>query len=54
MTPAQLVDELTYRHYVWQRVTCPRITPGQWAVVFDDAAKWEARYQAEQERTQTT
>lgn len=49
MRPAQLVDELTYRSYAWNRQLAPMTTPAEWAIVYGAATEaLEQRYQAEQ------
>lgn len=42
-----IVDELTYRSYVWNRQQSPLVTLQQWRRVFERADVWEARYQQE-------
>lgn len=40
-------DELTYRTYRANRLRRPDIAPERWCLVFDDAERFEARYQRE-------
>lgn len=48
MTPQNLIDELTYRCYRYNRLRTPDITPTRWQLVFGTATnQLEQRYQAE-------
>ena len=40
MTPEEMVDELTYRSYAYNRALSPWVTPEQWALVFGERT-WE-------------
>lgn len=46
-TPREIVDELTYRNYAYNREKAPAITPEQWAKVYGDTTTLETRYQEE-------
>lgn len=49
MTASQLVDELTYRNYAWNRKRSPAVTPDQWATVYGSStAEMERRFQREE------
>jgi hypothetical protein len=50
MTPATLVDELTYCNYRFNRDRSPEITPAQWGKIFPNIDRLEQRYQAERAR----
>lgn len=52
-TPSEIVDELTYRNYAWNRTISSEITPEQWSNVYGDVAAMEARYQDEGYPTHT-
>lgn len=41
----QIVDELTYRSYAWNRTLKPEITPTQWMAGFYNVSAMEQRYQ---------
>ncbi len=41
-----LIDDLIYNNYVYNRQRTPDITPEQWKVVYGDTTKYEQRYQA--------
>ena len=43
----ELLDELTYRSYKYNRDRSPEISAKSWAHVFVDAEKYERRYQEE-------
>lgn len=43
----EMLDDLTYRSYSYNRSLSPNIKPWQWARIFPDAAALEARYQQE-------
>jgi hypothetical protein len=43
-----LVDDLTYASYKFNRLNCPDITPESWAKIFRNADIYEARFQEEQ------
>ena len=48
MTPEQIVDELTYRSYAYNRERSPEVSPERWEKVFGPQAKqMEMRLQAE-------
>jgi hypothetical protein len=48
LTPSQLVDELTYRCYEFNRRETPGTTPEQWSVIFGPKTHaMEERYQHE-------
>ena len=42
-----LIKELSYKSYRYNRERSPDIDPKSWALVFIDAAEFEARYQRE-------
>ena len=48
MTPADVVDYLTYCSYAHNRRIAPHISPERWAKIYPDAAKLEAKFQADQ------
>ena len=48
MTPTQVVDYLTYANYAHNRRLSPEISPERWAKIYPDAAKLEAKFQADQ------
>ena len=50
MTPEQIVDELTFRNYRYNRKLWPEREPVDWARIYPNAAAMEARYQAERPR----
>ena len=47
MTDVEIVDELTYRCYAWNREQAPHVTSEQWLKLFPQARAFEARYQTE-------
>ena len=47
-TPQQLVNELTYTSYKFNRQRSPDLTPDQWTKVYPNVDRLEARYQQEQ------
>ena len=48
MSPTEIVDELTYRNYRYNRRLCPEITAQEWVRVYGPAAlTMEGRYQEE-------
>lgn len=48
MTPQNLIDELTYRCYRYNRLQSPDITPIRWQRIFGTATvQLEQRYQEE-------
>lgn len=47
MTATEIVDELTYRNYRFNRLRSPGVTPERWAQVYPHADALEARYQRE-------
>ena len=48
MKPSEVVDELTYRSYAWNRRRSPGISPERWAKVFgESAAQMEHRFAKE-------
>ena len=53
-TPQDLISELTYANYKYNRQRSPHITPAQWQVVFGEATtRMEARYQRESHPSDT-
>jgi hypothetical protein len=46
-TFAELIDELTYRNYSYNRKRSPEIPAEKWRKVFSNADKMEKRFQAE-------
>ena len=49
MTTGDLVDELIYANYAFNRAQFPQKTVAQWHLVFGEATpSFEQRYQAEQ------
>ena len=50
MTPAEVIDHLTYCNYRHNRRLRPDIEPERWALIYPNAAAMEARYQAERPR----
>lgn len=50
MEAQELVDELTYRNYMYNRGLAPEITPEQWEDVYGETAAMEERYQKEETR----
>lgn len=48
MNAADLISDLTYRNYSFNRERAPHITPERWAKVYGPGAeRMEARYQAD-------
>ena len=47
MIITEVVDELTYRNYVFNRQNRPDIQPERWAAIYPDAENMEKRYQQE-------
>ena len=48
MKPIEIVDELTYRSYAFNRQRSPEITPERWEKVFGpSAARMEEKFQNE-------
>jgi hypothetical protein len=47
MTSAQMLDDLDYRLYSFNRREFPETSPERWALLFPDAAELEWRYQSE-------
>lgn len=48
MTPAEVVDYLTYRNYVHNRRIAPHVTPERWEKVYGPGAReMEEQYQRE-------
>lgn len=48
MTPEQIVNELMYRCYEFNRQRNPEITPEQWAAIFGNGVNaMERRFQQE-------
>ena len=45
LNAAELVDELIYRSYRWQRIYSPEIPACKWAPLFPQWEAFEARYQ---------
>jgi len=42
-----VIDELTYRSYRFNRDSSPDVTPEKWGLVFGNVPEMEARYQRE-------
>ena len=52
--PKQIVDDMTYASYKFNRLNRPDISPEKWATIFRDGATLEKWYQKElQLREQT-
>ena len=49
-TPAELITELTFANYRFNRERNPEITPAQWGKIFPQVDRLEVRYQQEQEQ----
>lgn len=47
VTAEELIDELTYSCYRFNREESPNVTPEQWAAIFRNVRAMEARYQRE-------
>lgn len=47
LTPQQLIDELTYSSYSFNRRNRPDIKPQSWATIYPQADKLEERFQRE-------
>ena len=47
MKPTELVDELTYSSYRYNRQRSPGVTPKQWETIFSNVEAMEARFQNE-------
>ena len=47
LTPAGLVDELTYISYAHNRKLSPEVSSERWAAIYPNAAAMERRYQEE-------
>jgi hypothetical protein len=43
----RVIDELTYRSYVWNRRRSPEVSVERWTEVFSNAERLEERYQRE-------
>ena len=43
----EVIDELMYASYRFNRLNSPDITPERWATVFDNAAAYENAFQTE-------
>lgn len=56
MTPQfkKAKEDLLYASYAFNRVNRPDITPEKWALVYDNAAELEERYQAEKAKEAVT
>ena len=46
-SPHALLDDLSYRCYCFNRERTPTIDPWRWRLLFPEAERYEARYQAE-------
>jgi len=44
---SDVIDELRYRSYRWNRQLTPDIEPEKWALCYGDVTEMENRYQAE-------
>ena len=42
----QLIDELTYLNYRFNRENAPQVTPLEWAAIYHDAERMERRFQS--------
>jgi len=49
-----LVDELIYHSYVYNRKLCPEIQPERWIAIFPNAIELEKKYQEEINETQSS
>ena len=47
MTIHEVIGELTFVNYRFNRERSPDVTPAQWARIYPDAVALEARYQEE-------
>ena len=47
MKAVELLDELTYMNYKYNRQRTPEITPEQWGKIYRNVEALEARYQAD-------
>ncbi len=47
ITVAELLDELTYANYKFNRQRSPDITPEQWSKIYRNVGALEARFQAD-------
>jgi len=47
MKPMELVDELTYSSYRYNRQRNPEVTPKQWETIFSNVEAMEVRFQNE-------
>lgn len=45
MSDVEIVDELVYRSYTYNRERFPETTPERWATVYPNVAAMERRYQ---------
>jgi len=48
--PQAIIDELTYHSYRFNRLYAPRITPQEWATIYQNAERMEQRFQREQRK----
>jgi hypothetical protein len=49
MTAGQIVDELIYQNYKYNRIRSPEILPSQWAKIYGQATfEMEQRFQQEE------